>query len=132
MNTANLSPCRWTKNPLLVYWMADISFGLKRSWCSYPPIEIRTLENLLGECPVYIGYVEVDGNHGRFLFEGTNVLTWDVVYVHRIVEEGTCNTFAVLVHVSFVGDKNGKKVGGKDKDGQENTPKLPHNNRLQR
>ena len=107
-------------------------FWLERSWCSYLPIEIRTLENLLGECPVYVGYVKVDGNHGRFLFEGTNVLTWDVVYVHRIVKEGMCDTFVVLVHVSFVGDKNGKKVGGKDKDGQENTPKLPHDNRLQR
>ena len=66
---------------------------------------------MLGECPVYVGYVEVDGNHGRFLFEGTNVLTWDVVYVYRIVEEGTCDTFVVLVHVSFVGNKNGKKGG---------------------
>ncbi len=56
---------------------------------------------MLRECPVYVGYVKLDGNHGRFLFEGTNVLTWDVGNVHPIVEEGTCNAFMVLVHVSF-------------------------------
>jgi hypothetical protein len=86
----------------LVDEMADVSMGSQISWSDNPPVKLRPLKNLLGGVPVSVGYVKIHTHHGRFLHQWTYVLTWNIININLLVEEGTNNTFVLLSCLSRI------------------------------
>jgi hypothetical protein len=82
--------------------MADISMGSQISQSGNPPVKLRPLKNLIGGVPVSVGYVKIHTHNGRFLRQRTYVLTWNIINIDLLVEEGMNNTFVLLTCLSRI------------------------------
>jgi hypothetical protein len=82
--------------------MADVSTGSQISRSGNPPVKLKPLKNLLGGVPVFVGYVEIHTHDGRFLHQQTYVLTWNIINIDLLVEEGTNDTFVLLTCLSRI------------------------------
>jgi hypothetical protein len=57
----------------LVDWMANILTHSHVARYGNPPVQLRPLENLISDVPVYVRYVKIHTHNGRFLCQRTYV-----------------------------------------------------------
>jgi hypothetical protein len=89
-------------NELLVDGMADVLMGSQISWSGNLPVKLRPLKKLIGGVSVSVGYVKIHTHNGKFLRQRTYVLTWNIINIDLLVEEGTNNTFVLLTCLSRI------------------------------